>query len=53
MGGFGGGLDLSFEFSLSDIKVFCLISDEFKEVLDKYEGVIDINDIFLGGSEEI
>lgn len=30
-----------------------MISNELKEVLDVYEGVIDINDIFFGGSEEV
>ena len=49
----GGGSDLSFEFSSSDIKALRSISDELKEALDKYEGVTDINDTFSGGSEEI
>ena len=52
-GGPGGGSDLSFEFSSSDIKALRSISDELKEALDKYEGVTDINDTFSGGSEEI
>lgn len=49
----GGGSDLSFEFSSSDIKALRAISDELKEALDGYEGVTDINDTFSGGSEEI
>ncbi|GMM66893.1 efflux RND transporter permease subunit [Alteromonas sp. MTD1] len=52
-GGPGGGSDLSFEFSSSDIKALRAISDELKEALDAYEGVTDINDTFSGGSEEI
>ncbi len=52
-GGPGGGSDLSFEFSSSDIKALRAISDQLKEALDKYEGVTDINDTFSGGSEEI
>lgn len=52
-GGPGGGSDLSFEFSSSDIKSLRAISNELKEALDAYEGVTDINDTFSGGSEEI
>lgn len=52
-GGPGGGADLSFEFSSSDINALRAITDEIKEVLDTYEGVTDINDTFSGGSDEI
>ncbi|MEC8233281.1 MAG: efflux RND transporter permease subunit, partial [Pseudomonadota bacterium] len=52
-GGPGGGADLSFEFSSSDIKALRAISDELKDKLNAYEGVTDINDTFSGGSEEI
>jgi multidrug efflux pump subunit AcrB len=52
-GGPGGGADLSFEFSSSDIKALRAISNELRDALKSYEGVTDINDTFSGGSEEI
>ncbi len=52
-GGPGGGSDLSFEFSSSDITALREISDQLKDKLRSYNGVTDINDTFSGGSEEI
>ena len=52
-GGPGGGADLSFELSSSDIKALRAISNELKAALAGFDGVTDINDTFSGGSEEI
>ncbi|WP_296051659.1 efflux RND transporter permease subunit [uncultured Alteromonas sp.] len=52
-GGPGGGSDLSFEFSSSDINQLELISKEVKAALAEYNGVSDINDTFAGGADEI
>ena len=52
-GGPGGGADLSFEFSSTDINALRAISDDLKDALLAYEGVTDINDTFAGGSDEI
>ncbi|GEA10801.1 efflux RND transporter permease subunit [Alteromonas sp. KUL49] len=52
-GGPGGGSDLSFEFSSSDIASLREISSQLKDKLRTYNGVTDINDTFSGGSEEI
>ncbi|MDO6568044.1 efflux RND transporter permease subunit [Alteromonas sp. 1_MG-2023] len=52
-GGPGGGSDLSFEFSSSNIESLKAISDELKNILSGYDAVTDINDTFSGGSEEI
>ncbi|MDG6098926.1 efflux RND transporter permease subunit [Alteromonas sp. ZYF713] len=52
-GGPGGGSDLSFEFSSSDITQLELISKDVKAALAEYNGVSDINDTFAGGADEI
>lgn len=52
-GGPGGGSDLSFEFSSSDINQLESISKEVKAALAGYNGVSDINDTFAGGADEI
>ncbi|MDC8831212.1 efflux RND transporter permease subunit [Alteromonas gilva] len=52
-GGPGGGSDLSFEFSSSDIGALESISAEVKAALAEYNGVSDINDTFSGGADEI
>lgn len=52
-GGPGGGSDLSFEFSSTDITQLELISKEVKAALAEYNGVSDINDTFAGGADEI
>lgn len=52
-GGFGGGPDLSFEFTSSNIEALQAISAELKQRLSTFEGVTDINDTFAGGSDEI
>jgi multidrug efflux pump subunit AcrB len=51
--GMGGGADLSFEFSSSDINELRAISLDLKNALSSYSGVSDINDTFSGGSDEI
>jgi len=52
-GGPGGGSDLSFEFSSSNITQLELISKDVKAALAEYNGVSDINDTFSGGADEI
>ena len=52
-GGPGGGSDLSFEFSSSDITQLELISKDVKAALAEYNGVSDINDTFAGCADEI
>ena len=52
-GGPGGGADLSFEFSSTDIEALRAISRDLKDALLSYQGVTDINDTFAGGSDEI
>lgn len=52
-GGPGGGSDLSFEFSSSNITQLELISKDVKAALAEYNGVSDINDTFAGGADEI
>ncbi|MEG3767817.1 efflux RND transporter permease subunit [Alteromonas sp. 14N.309.X.WAT.G.H12] len=51
--GMGGGADLSFEFSATDIHQLQNISDDLKAQLGTFAGVTDINDTFAGGSDEI
>ncbi|WP_051275272.1 efflux RND transporter permease subunit [Aestuariibacter salexigens] len=52
-GGPGGGSDLTFEFSSTDIAALQAVTDELKQHLTMFNGVTDINDSFSGGSDEI
>ncbi|GGF81536.1 efflux RND transporter permease subunit [Alteromonas lipolytica] len=52
-GGPGGGADMSFEFSSTDIQQLEQISKDVKAALSQYNGVADINDTFAGGADEI
>ncbi len=53
MGGPGGGSDLDFEFSSSNINDLSQVTAELRSYLEAYEGVSEINDTFSGGSDEI
>ena len=52
-GGPGGGSDLEFEFSSSNIEQLKAISEELTQFLEAYTGVTEVNDSFSGGSDEI
>lgn len=52
-GGPGGGSDLEFEFSSSNVDQLREISQELKSYLEGYNGVTEVNDSFSGGSDEI
>ncbi|MFW8589534.1 efflux RND transporter permease subunit [Glaciecola sp. 2405UD65-10] len=52
-GGPGGGTDLSFEFSSSNIQELKNITLELKSYLEAYNGVTEVTDSFSGGSDEI
>lgn len=52
-GGPGGGADLTFEFSGTDLGELRAATSELKDHLRSYGGVADINDTFSGGSDEI
>jgi multidrug efflux pump subunit AcrB len=52
-GGPGGGSDLNFEFSSTNIDELQMISSDFKQQLRSYQGISDINDTFSGGADEI
>jgi multidrug efflux pump subunit AcrB len=52
-GGPGGGSDLDFEFSSSNIQDLSNVTAELRSYLEAYEGVSEINDTFSGGSDEI
>lgn len=52
-GGPGGGSDLNFEFSSTNIDELQMISLDFKQQLRSYQGISDINDTFSGGADEI
>jgi multidrug efflux pump subunit AcrB len=52
-GGPGGGSDLDFEFSSNNIDQLKGISEELTQYLEAYPGVIEVNDSFSGGSDEI
>lgn len=49
----GGGSDLSFEFSSSDIQSLKNITAELTSYLLAYNGVLEVSDSFSGGSDEI
>ena len=52
-GGPGGGSDLEFEFSSSNVEQLKGISQELTQFLESYTGVTEVNDSFSGGSDEI
>ncbi|WP_371192917.1 efflux RND transporter permease subunit [Glaciecola sp. SC05] len=52
-GGPGGGNDLDFEFSSSNIQELADVTLELRSYLEAYAGVSEINDTFSGGSDEI
>jgi len=52
-GGPGGGSDLDFEFSSSNIDQLKAVSAELTNYLNAYTGVTEVNDSFSGGSDEI
>ncbi len=52
-GGPGGGSDLDFEFSSSNVDELKQITAELKSYLEAYRGVTEVNDSFSGGSDEI
>jgi len=52
-GGPGGGTDLSFEFSSSNIQELKNITLELRSYLEAYNGVTEVSDSFSGGSDEI
>lgn len=53
VGGPGGGSDLDFEFSSSNIQELSNVTAELRRYLEAYAGVSEINDTFSGGSDEI
>ncbi|GAA0360966.1 efflux RND transporter permease subunit [Bowmanella denitrificans] len=52
-GGPGGGSDISLQFSGTNLIELRAATEEIKQHLASYDGVVDIQDDFSGGSDEI